>query len=137
MASNQSGHFVWFEYLAKDTKAAIAYYTEVMGWTTQAFGDEYVMWVGSQGPLGGVMALPAEVAALGVPAHWMSHVQVDDVDRTVARAVKMGGKVHKEPTDIPTIGRFSVIADPQGAAISLFKPETAMERHDVQKPGEF
>ena len=86
------------------------------------------MWVGSQGPLGGVMKLPDEAAKMGAPPHWMGHVQVDDVDATAALAKKLGGKVYKEPADIPTVGRFAVIADPQGAVISIFKPSGAMDR---------
>ena len=33
--------------------------------------------------------------------------------------VKLGGSVRMPPTDIPTVGRFAVIADPQGAAINV------------------
>jgi|SRR6266566_6920867 len=116
-SSNHNGRFVWYENLAKDPKAAINFYTEVIGWTTQAFpdGGDYMMWVGSQGPLGGVMKLPDQAAQMGVPPHWMAHVQVENVHATASLATKLGGKIHKEPADIPTVGRFAVIADPQGA----------------------
>jgi predicted enzyme related to lactoylglutathione lyase len=95
------------------------------------------MWVSGQGPLGGVMALPPEAAKMGAPPHWMAHVQVADVDATAARVKKLGGKVYKEPEDIPTVGRFAVIADPQGASLSIFKPSEAMTLHDRTKEGEF
>jgi predicted enzyme related to lactoylglutathione lyase len=139
MASTSNGQFVWHEHLAKDPKAAIAFYTQVVGWKTQPFaeGGDYVMWVGSEGPLGGVMKLPDEAAKMGVPPNWMGHVQVADVDATAALAKKLGGKVHKEPTDIPTVGRFAILADPQGATISAFKPSHAMTLHDASKEGEF
>ena len=139
MAHANNGHFVWHEHLTKDPKAAIAFYTEVVGWKTQPFaeGGDYIMWVGSQGPLGGVMKLPDEAAKMGTPPHWMAHVHVADVDGTAALAKKLGGKVHKEPTDIPTVGRFAVIADPQGAFLSVFKANSTMMLHDVSKEGEF
>lgn len=139
MASGNKGLFVWYEHLTKDAKATIAFYSDVVGWKTQPFeqGGDYVMWVGSQGPLGGVMKLPEEAAKMGMPPHWMAHVLVDDVDATAARAKKLGGKVHKEPTDIPTVGRFAVLGDPQGASISVFKPNEPMTLHDVSKEGEF
>jgi predicted enzyme related to lactoylglutathione lyase len=138
MADASKGRFVWYEHLTKDPKAAIAFYSDVMGWKTQPFGDSgYVMWVGSQGPLGGVMELPAEAAKMGAPPHWMAHVVVDDVDATAAAAKKLGGRVFHEPTDIPTVGRFAVIGDPQGAAISVFKPGGPMTLHDAAKEGEF
>ena len=99
MASANKGLFVWYEHLTKDVQAAIAFYGEVVGWKTQPFaeGGDYIMWVGSQGPLGGVMKLPDEAAKMGAPPHWMAHVQVEDVDATAALAKKLGGKVYKEP----------------------------------------
>jgi len=139
MASANKGLFVWYEHLTKDVQAAIAFYAEVVGWKTQPFaeGGDYIMWVGSQGPLGGVMKLPDEAAKMGAPPHWVGHVQVEDVDATAALTKKLGGKVYKEPTDIPTVGRFAVLADPQGAAIAIFKPGGAMALHDSSKEGEF
>jgi predicted enzyme related to lactoylglutathione lyase len=138
MAHASNGHFVWHELLTKEPKAAIAFYSEVVGWKTQPFeGSDYIMWVSSQGPLGGVMTLPAEAAKVGAPPHWMSHVQVENVDATAAQVKKLGGKIYKEPEDIPTVGRFAVIADPQGAVLSIFKPASAMTLHDRSKAGEF
>jgi predicted enzyme related to lactoylglutathione lyase len=139
MADSSVGQFVWHEHLAKDAKAAIAFYTDVVGWKTQPFaeGGDYVMWVGSQGPLGGVMKQPDEAAKMGAPPMWMGNVRVEDVDATAALTKKLGGKVHKEPSDIPTVGRFAVIADPQGATIAIFKPNGAMALHDSSKEGEF
>jgi len=81
-----------------------------------------------------VLAGPAK---MGAPPHWIGHVQVDDVDATAALTRKLGGKVYKEPTDIPTVGRFAVLADPQGASIAIFKPSGAMALHDSSKEGEF
>jgi uncharacterized protein len=135
------GRFVWYEHLTKDPKAAIDFYTDVIGWKTQPFteaGGEYIMWVGSQGPLGGVMKIPDEAAKMGTPPNWMAHVMVENVDATAALAKKLRGKVYKEPADIPTVGRFAVIADPQGAVLSIFAPQGGtMEPHDPTKAGEF
>jgi predicted enzyme related to lactoylglutathione lyase len=138
MANANNGNFVWYELLTRDPKAAIAFYTEVVGWKTQPFGEgggDYVMWVGKQGPLGGVMTAPA--ANAGSPPMWMGNVQVGDVDATAALAKTLGGKIHKEPTDIPTVGRFAVLGDPQGASIAIFKPAAAMQMHDMSNEGEF
>jgi predicted enzyme related to lactoylglutathione lyase len=137
MGNPNTGRFVWYELMVNDAKAAIAFYTEVIGWKTQPFaegGGDYTMWVGSQGPLGGVMGLGD---APGAMPCWMSHVQVEDVDAAAAQAKKLGGAIHKAPEDIPTVGRFAVIADPQGAMISLFKPNSDMTPHDQSKEGEF
>src|ERR1700752_592064 len=110
-----NGRFVWYENLTKDPKKAIDFYTQVIGWKTQPFAENnhYVMWVREQGPLGGVMELPDEAAKMGTPPNWMAHVQVENVDTTASLVKKLGVKVYKEPEDIPTVGRFAVIADPQ------------------------
>ncbi|HEU4411747.1 MAG TPA: VOC family protein [Polyangiaceae bacterium] len=132
-----TGRFVWYELLTTDPKAAIAFYTEVVGWETQAWGaGDYTMWVGSQGPLGGVSTLPESAKQMGAMPYWQANVEVADVDATVARVQELGGRVFVAE-DVPTVGRLAVIADPQGAAISLFKPEREMPPHDAAKPGEF
>jgi len=134
-----NGRFVWYEHLTKDPKAAMEFYNDVVGWKTQPFGEahDYFMWIGSQGPLGGVMKLPEQAEKMGAPPHWMAHVQVHNVDATAALAKKLGGNLHKEPEEVPTVGRFAVIGDPQGAFISIFTPSTPMTLHDTSKPGEF
>jgi predicted enzyme related to lactoylglutathione lyase len=137
--NGKTGRFVWYEDLAQDPKAAVDFYSDVVGWKTEPFegNHDYTMWVSSQGPLGGVMKLPPEAAKMQAPPHWMAHVQVENVDATAQLAKKLGGKIHKEPEDIPTVGRFAVIGDPQGAFISIFNPANPMTLHDTSKPGEF
>jgi predicted enzyme related to lactoylglutathione lyase len=134
------GRFVWHELLTTDTKAAIAFYTEVIGWKTMPFGegaDPYMMWASEQGPLGGVYPLPDQAKAMGAPPHWMGHVEVANVDETIAKAKGLGARVYVEPQDIPKVGRFAIIADPQGASISVFTPSENMGAHDTAKFGEF
>jgi predicted enzyme related to lactoylglutathione lyase len=137
MSQNTTGRFVWYELLTSDTKGAIAFYTEVIGWKTQPFEGEYTMWVGGQGPLGGTMTLPEPAKQMGAPPHWMAHVEVADVDRTVAHAKELGGRVFVDPVDMPKVGRFAVIADPQGASLAVFHPNEPMTAHDQEKHGEF
>jgi predicted enzyme related to lactoylglutathione lyase len=140
MANANDGRFVWYEHLTKDPKAAIAFYGDVIGWQTQPFGEggDYTMWVGSQGPLGGVIGLPEQAAKMGAPPHWMGHVQIENVDASAALVKELGGQIHHGPEDIPTVGRFAVIADRQGAFLSIFQPSgDLMKLHDASKPGEF
>lgn len=136
MTQSIAGNFVWYELLTSDPEKALEFYGHVAGWKSQLFGKDYTMLVGSQGPMGGVMKLPEQAAKMGAPPHWTSYVQVDDVEATVALTKKLGGQVYVEPSDIPTIGRFAVIADPQGASICILKPDEAMKLHDSTQPGE-
>lgn len=137
MPGTNTGRFVWYELLTSDPKGAMAFYTEVVGWKTQAWekGD-YTMWVGSQGPLGGVTMLPEQAKQMGAPPYWQANVQVDDVDAAVAKVKELGGKVYVTE-DVPDVGRFAVIADPQGAVMAVFTPSSDMAPHDVAKDGEF
>lgn len=137
MTDTNTGRFVWYDLLTTDPAAATAFYSEVIGWKTQLWENNYTMWVGSQGPLGGVVKLPEQAQQMGAPPHWMAHVRVTDVDKAAARARELGGRVLVEPTDIPKIGRYAVIGDPQGASLAIFKPNEDMALHDSDKHGEF
>ncbi|HWO21533.1 MAG TPA: VOC family protein [Kofleriaceae bacterium] len=131
------GDLVWYELLTSDPEGAMAFYTDVVGWTTQRWETgNYTMWVGSQGPLGGVTLLPDAAKAMGAQPFWQMNVQVANVDETVEKVKQLGGKVYVTE-DVPTVGRLAVIADPQGAVIAIFTPAQSMAPHDRAKPGEF
>ncbi|TNF23418.1 MAG: VOC family protein [Deltaproteobacteria bacterium] len=120
------GRFVWHDLMTPDAEAAKAFYGEVVGWGIQLFegGKEpYAMWTNADGPIGGVMVLPAEARAMGAPPHWMAYSATPDLAATVARAEALGARVFVPPTAIPTVGAFAVLADPQGAAFAAFTPE--------------
>jgi predicted enzyme related to lactoylglutathione lyase len=53
------------------------------------------------------------------PPHFMLYVSVEDCDASAAKAQKLGGKMFVTPMDIPEIGRFSFLQDPQGAMFSI------------------
>jgi predicted enzyme related to lactoylglutathione lyase len=116
------GAFSWNELMTSDPEAALAFYTALLGWRTQKMpmpgGDYHVVKVGDVS-VGGVMAIPAEAKAGGMPPNWGSYVTVADVDATARTAVELGGKVVHGPQDIPGVGRMAVIVDPQGAALSV------------------
>jgi predicted enzyme related to lactoylglutathione lyase len=116
------GAFSWNELTTPDPEAALAFYSALLGWTTQKMtmpgGDYHVVKVGETS-VGGVMATPPQAKAAGMPPSWGSYVTVADVDATARRATELGGKVVHGPQDIPGVGRMAVIIDPQGAAINV------------------
>jgi hypothetical protein len=57
----------------------------------------------------------------GMPPHWVVYFAVDDSDRTVEKAKGMGAQVMVPPTDIPNIGRFAILNDPQGADFAVIR----------------
>jgi hypothetical protein len=78
------------------------------------------MWTVNGAPIGGIMALPPEAA--GAPPHWLAYIGVRDVDEAARRASDLGATVHVSPQDIPDVGRFAVLADPQGASFAIYAP---------------
>jgi len=127
------GRFVWHDLLTRDLDAAIAFYTKIVGWTTTVWPGAvpYTMWTTPEGPVGGIMPLPAGLTAAGVPPHWMAYVSTPDCDATASQAVKFGGQIRRGPADIPEVGRFAVISDPQGGVIAVFTPQNERPASDV------
>jgi len=119
-AMMQHGAFSWNELMTTDVPAAKAFYGELFGWEIR---DEqtpemtYTMLKAGDQDVGGMMAMPAD--AQGAPPAWGSYVTVDDVDKQAIRAEQLGGKLLIPPRDIPEVGRFAVISDPQGAMLTL------------------
>jgi uncharacterized protein len=118
------GRFVWYELMTTDTQAAKAYYGKVLGLGSQDVskpGMAYTLFTLAEAPVGGLMDLPEDVRKKGVPPNWTGYVGVDDVDATAERIKRLGGIEHHPPTDIPDVGRFAAVADPQMAAFALLK----------------
>lgn len=115
-------NFVWYELMTTDAPAAVAFYQQVIGWQGADAGMPdmaYTLLQVAGQSVAGLMALPADAA--GTPPCWTGYVAVADVDASAAAIANAGGAVHRAPDDIPGVGRFAVVADPQGAAFCLFK----------------
>lgn len=138
--ANKHGDFIWYELLTSDPDAAAAFYGPLVGWSFEPAGQEgmdyRVFSKGSEG-IGGCMKLPEGAP---MPPMWLGYIGVDDVDECVAGIRAAGGQVHMEPQDIPGVGRFAFVADPQGvsfyvmrgasdAASTAFSYETPRDGH--------
>jgi predicted enzyme related to lactoylglutathione lyase len=121
--SDTEGTFAWYELQTTDVEGAIAFYSDVIGWEAEAAAGAmpYWMWRAGSRPLGGLMRVPDEAKAAGARAHWLGYVATADVDASTRKAVSLGANACVPPTDIPDVGRFSVVVDHQGAALALFK----------------
>jgi uncharacterized protein len=130
------GRFVWYDLMTTDPVQAVSFYTKVVGWGTAEWQGptQYTMWTNNSVPLGGVMQLPADAAA----PHWLAYISSPDVDATVKQAVNLGARTLVAPTDIPTVGRYAVLLDPQGAAFAVFTPSSQVPGHEgLPELGEF
>ena len=117
------GRFVWHELMTTDPQAAGAFYSKVLPWKTQPSGmPDYTLWVAGKTQTGGLMAQPESARQAGAPPSWLVYIGTPDVDATAAAAERLGGRVIKAPADIPNVGRFAVLSDPQGATFAVFTP---------------
>jgi predicted enzyme related to lactoylglutathione lyase len=122
--SDHHGQFVWYELMTSDPAAAQAFYGAVIGWTAKDAGlpdRRYTILSAGDRAIAGLMALPPSAAAMGVPPCWMGYVGVADVDAAADRIASAGGSIHHPADDIPGVGRFAVVADPQGAPFQIFR----------------
>ncbi len=115
------GRFVWHELLTNDTAGAAAFYPKVLPWRTAPSSmSGYTIWMAGQTQIGGLMALPAEAGS--TPPHWLIYIGTPNVDSTCSQAEGLGARIVKPPGDIPNVGRFAVLSDPQGATFAVFTP---------------
>jgi hypothetical protein len=124
--SNPQNSFVWYELMTSDMGAAERFYRAVVGWDAQDSGQtgmRYTLFTnGSDMGVAGLMDLPPDARAAGMQPRWVGYVGVPDADQAATRLAQGGGAVHKHPADIPNVGRFAIVADPQGAMFALFQP---------------
>ncbi len=117
--ASRVGTFVWHENISTDRDRAQEFYTQLFGWEIDVFkaGEfEYPM-ISSGGQAHGGFPPVQE----GTPPHWVGNVAVESVDDTVEKARSAGGTLVHGPQDIPEVGRFAVLADPQGAVVVAFQ----------------
>lgn len=127
-AREHEGNFIWYELMTTDQDAAIAFYKAVVGWNAADFPapaeDAFrytILSVGGRG-VAGLMQLHEEMCATGGRPGWLGVIAVADCDEGARLVEEAGGKVLKQPDDIPTVGRFAVVADPGGAVFQLLAP---------------
>lgn len=119
--AGEPGALSWTEIVTRDADGAKAFYGGLFGWTFKASGDampDYVEIYREEQPIGGVFPMKGDEWA-GVPGHFMPYFAVVDADAAFAKAKELGGTAVVPPTDIPGVGRFSLLRDDQGAHFSV------------------
>lgn len=125
---NPAGSFIWYELMTPDPQAAKAFYERVFAWTIEAEASgaiDYRMIATPGGHVGGVLTLTPEMIAGGAGAAWVGYLNVDDVDAAVGTIAAAGGRTLMPAHDMPGVGRFALVTDPQGAVFYLMRPTPA------------
>jgi len=117
------GRILWYELMTTDMNAAERFYHTVVGWTATAMQDSpepYKTFMRSaDAPVAGLMTIPKEMP---FPPHWGMYVGVANLETAVAQVETLKGKALSPVIEVPGIGRMRPMADPQGAAFSLYEP---------------
>jgi predicted enzyme related to lactoylglutathione lyase len=125
---NKPSHFIWYELMTTAPDLAAKFYGAVVGWSVGDSGQTdktYQQWsIGGQ-TVGGLMAIPQDASEHGMRPMWAGYLNVDNVDASIAAIKAAGGAVHMPGTDIPGIGRFAMVSDPQGAIFYVMTPISA------------
>jgi len=116
------GKFVWHEQVSSDPEQAKAFYTQLFGWGSEVFkpGEADYTMISAGGRNHGGFAKAMEGAP---PPHWLSHIRVESAEQTIESAKQAGGTVAAGPFEMGEVGTMAIIADPQGAYVSVYQPD--------------
>ena len=117
---NPHGRFIWYELLTTDPDSAAIFYGNVVGWRTRSAGQagvDYRLFSIDGTDIGGLMKSEEGMP----PPLWLGYIGVDDVDAAATTIKEAGGAIHVPPTDIPNVGRFAMVGDPQGVFFYIMR----------------
>jgi uncharacterized protein len=118
---NDVGALCWNELATTDVERAKAFFGELLGWQYETDESGYA-WIKNRGRLNGGMRNRTEHER-GILPNWLPYFTVENTDDAARQAERGGGRTISPPTEIH-IGRFAVIADPQGAAFAVLEGDT-------------
>lgn len=98
---------------------SIRFYEAVFGWKYYEYEGNYGAYLGNR-LVAGLYETPEKFKQMRMPHFWMTYIQVDDVDATVAKARELGGIIELVMT-IPDFGKLALIRDPQGAGFTVYE----------------
>jgi predicted enzyme related to lactoylglutathione lyase len=115
MAHGEINHI---EFPADDIERAKAFYSAVAGWEFGSMDEfpDYWLFRTSEG-YGGA------IGKRGVSTGQVirDYIEVKSIDDALAAAERTGGTVKEAKSEIPGMGWFAVVIDPEGSEIGLFQ----------------
>lgn len=121
---NEPGAMTWNELATRGVDKAMPFYQELVGWSwnpMEGSPTPYHLATMGERQIAGAMDMD-EVWPAEVPPHWDVYFSVEDADKSLAKAEKLGGKSMAGPIDVPDVGRIYMISDPQGASLYIMQP---------------
>lgn len=117
---NMPNALVWNELQTKDLSAAKDFYVEIFGWGTHTMDNGYVTVAQDERMQAGMMQIGDDWPE-GTPSNWQVYFMTDDVEAMAKKVTDLGGAVMVPPTSAGEMGRFIVVADPQGGVFTIME----------------
>jgi predicted enzyme related to lactoylglutathione lyase len=123
-----AGKVVWHELITDTPEESQRFYAELFGWEFQDLGLDlgfsrtvnYTL-IRNQGRLIGGLIDQTLLDTEADISQWVVLLSVADIDAAVRFVDQSGGTVFSPPRDMAERGRMAVVADPQGALLSLLE----------------
>ncbi|HEX9998996.1 MAG TPA: VOC family protein [Actinoplanes sp.] len=115
------GALTWNELNTRDLDGSVDFYGAVFGWgfrNSLMAGLPYVVAKVGETAVCGMQPMIGDEWPDDMSPHWMVYFAVGDCDTTAQRAFAIGGEVLQPPTNL-SIGRYAVLADPQGGLFAV------------------
>lgn len=117
----QEGMWCHVEIPVQDVERAQKFYSECFGWKFQsAEGMPYHLYSTGEGGIGGGMMKPPPE----YPHQMVNYVLVNDVEGATARVANNGGEVVVPKQEVPHMGWFTFVKDPEGNLFGLWQAMT-------------
>jgi uncharacterized protein len=129
--AGEKGTLCWADLSTPDpaAAAAAAFYSQLFGWKLEKGEHDpsgYLHVKNGDQFIGGI---PPQHHNSKTPPHWLVYFEVGNCDASTSTAEQLGARLYLEPMTMENIGRWSVLADPQGAVFAAFQP---MPREQVK-----
>ncbi len=109
-----------FEIPASDPAKVSRFYEQVFGWKFAKWADQEYWLISHKDAkendtMGGLFKRNSPNEG------FLNYFSVSSIDASVAKATSLGAQVVTPKQEIPTIGHFAVIKDPDGNTFALFQ----------------
>jgi predicted enzyme related to lactoylglutathione lyase len=116
---SEPGSLCWADLMTPDPEAAMKFYTGLFGWTLVPGEGGYQHLKNGEAFIGGIQS--ADQMPPGAPPHWMTYIQVADIQASTDKARELGATICVGPMSVGNAGSMTVLSDPQGAFLALFE----------------
>lgn len=107
----------WLEFGVSNLERAKKFYGGLFNWEFNDWGPGYISFKPSEG-IGGGLFETSEIKSGGSP---LIYYEVEEIEPYLKKVADLGGKIEKGKTEIPNMGWYALLNDPDGNIVGIFK----------------